>query len=158
MDASLRAILEGQTRTVTVLSSLIAIQEELGYLRPGAIPAVAEHTRASVNEVYGVATFYTHFRFTPPGEHQIELCRGPSCHVLNAPRLRGLAEEFVGIKGDGTTPDSKYTLRALECAGACAQAPVAKVDGKLYGQLTEERLRQVLANLNGRKAGDPHGR
>ena len=157
MDASLRAILEIQTRTVTVLSSLIAIQEELGYLRPGAIPAVAELTGASVNEVYGVATFYTHFRFTPPGEHKIELCWGPSCHVLNAPHLREMAEEFVGIKGDGTTPDKKYSLRGLECAGACALAPVAKVDGKLYGQLTEEKLRQVLAGINGRKAGEPHG-
>ena len=153
MDANLRAILEGQKRTVTVLSCLIAIQEELRYLPPGALPAVAGFTGASVNDVYGVATFYTHFRFTPPGEHQIEICWGPSCHIFNAPHLREMAEEFAGIKGDGTTPDNKYTLRGLECAGACALAPVGKVDGKLYGRLTEEKLRQILAGINGRKTG-----
>ncbi len=152
MDADLRAILEGQTRTVTVLSSLIAIQEKLSFLPPAAISAVAELTDASVNEVYSVATFYTHFRFSPPGEHQIELCWGPSCHVLLAPRLRRIAEEFTGMGEDGTTSDNKYTLRGLECAGACALAPVGKVDGKLYGRMTEDKLKQILTDLNGRKA------
>ena len=151
MDAKLRAILEGQKRTVTVLSSLIAIQEEMGYLPDGALPAVAELTGESVNEVYGVATFYTHFRFAPPGEHQVEICWGPSCHIVNAPSLRKMAEEFTGLEADGTTEDEKYTLRGLECAGACALAPVGKIDGKLYGSLDREKLARILGGLDGKK-------
>lgn len=151
MNVKLRTILENQKRTVTVLSSLIAIQEEIGYLPEGALPAVAEFTGETVNEVYGVATFYTHFRFAPPGEHQIEICWGPSCHVVDAPSLRQLACEFTGLEADGTTGDNKYTLRGLECAGACALAPVGKINGKLYGRLTREILDGILTNLNGQK-------
>ena len=149
LDAKFREVLQRQRRTVTVLSSLIAIQEEMGYLGEGAIPAVSEYTGASVNDVYGVATFYSHFRFTPPGEHQIEICWGPSCHIFDAPRLRGTAQEFAGLEGDGTTEDGKYTVRGLECAGACALAPVGKIDGKLHGRLDDARLRQLLSGLNG---------
>ena len=151
MDARLREILDGQTRTVTVLSCLIAIQEGLGYLPPEAIPAVSEDTGASVNEVHGVATFYTHFRFTPPGEHMIEICWGPSCHFFDAPQLMEMAERFARVKFDGTTADNRYTLRGLECAGACALAPVGKIDGKLYARLSEARLQQLLARIDGQK-------
>lgn len=153
MDAKIREVVKGQKRTVTVLSSLLAIQDAFAYLPPGSMEAVAETTGASVNDVYGVATFYTNFRFEPPGEHQIELCSGPSCHIVDAPRLRKIAEEFAGLKEDGTTPDKRYTLRAVECGGACALGPVGKIDGKLYGRLNEERLRKLLAATNGKKAG-----
>ena len=148
MDAKFKTILEAQTRTVTVLSSLIAIQETLGYLEPGSIPAVAEFTKASVNEVYGVATFYTHFRFEPWGEHSVEICWGPSCQLFHSKLLMKVAEQHAGIKFDGTTPDKRYTLRGLECAGACALAPVGKLDGKLVGRLDEARLKQALAKMN----------
>lgn len=158
MDAKFRDILEHQrTKTHTVLSCLIAIQEKLGYLPPEAIPAVAEHTGQSVNDVWGVATFYTHFRFTPPGRHAIELCWGPSCQLFHAKRLMQIAEEFAGVPFDGTTPDGECTLRGLECAGACALAPVGKIDGKLVGRLTEERLRQILASLDKRPSGVGRG-
>lgn len=154
MDAKLKSVLDNQqSRTVTMLSSLIAVQLELGYLPPEAMPAVAEYTGESVNDVWGVATFYTHFRFEPPGQHAIELCWGPSCQLFHSKRLMAVAEEFAGSKFDSTTPDGRYTLRGLQCAGACALAPVGKFDGRLMGRLTEERLRQVLGSLNGRKGG-----
>jgi NADH:ubiquinone oxidoreductase subunit E len=153
VDTKLKDILVSQrTKTHTVLSCLIAIQERLGYLPPEAIPAVAEYTGASVNEVWGVATFYTHFRFEPPGRHQIELCRGPSCHIFNSQRLMRLAEERTGGAFGGTTKDGEYTLRGLDCAGACALAPVGRIDGRLVGRLTEERLKQMLAALPKRTA------
>ncbi|MCH8283093.1 MAG: NAD(P)H-dependent oxidoreductase subunit E [Chloroflexi bacterium] len=103
MDAKLKSVLDNQqSRTVTMLSSLIAVQLELGYLPPEAMPAVAEYTGESVNDVWGVATFYTHFRFEPPGRHAIELCWGPSCQLFHAKRLMAVAEEFAGIARDGT--------------------------------------------------------
>ena len=147
LAARLTAILRSQRRTVTVLSSLIAIQDALGYLPPESISVVASYCNASVNDVYGVATYYPNFRMSPPADHKIELCWGPSCHIVGAPKLRELAEEFTGLKEDGTTEDNRYTLRGAECAGACALGPVGKVDGKLVGRLTPERLRALLAGL-----------
>lgn len=152
MDAKLRDILSSQRRTITVLSSLIAVQNQLGYLPPEAIPAVAEFTGSTINEVYGVATFYTHFRFKPPGQHQIELCWGPACHIVNSPKLRHIIEDFTGLEEDGTTADRRYTFRSLECAGACGLGPVGKIDGKLYGRLTDEKLRGLLQGLDGKPA------
>ena len=152
MDPKLKAILDdNKGRVVTVLSCLINVQNAVGYLPDEAIAAVAEHTRESVNEVWGVATFYTHFRFEPPGEHTIELCWGPSCQVFDSKGLMHAAEGFAGCKFDGTTDDKRYTLRGLECAGACALAPVGRLDGKLVGRLTAERLTQLLSNLNGKR-------
>ena len=152
MDAQLKKVLDGQKRTVTVLSSLIAVQQALDYLPPESIPGVAEHTGASVNEVYGVATFYTHFRFEPPGEHTVEVCWGPTCQLFDSRGLMRLAEESTGTTFDSTSEDRRYTLRGLECAGACALAPVGKLDGKLMGRLTPEKLQNALAAMNGSKA------
>jgi NADH:ubiquinone oxidoreductase subunit E len=143
----LEAVLKAQRRTVTVLSSLIAVQDAFGYLPPNAIPAVAAFNDTTVNEVFGVATFYTHFRFAPPGEHTVELCWGPSCHIVGAPALRTLAEKATGLHEDGTGKDGRYTLRGTECAGACALAPVGKLDGKLIGRLTPERWAALLRGL-----------
>ncbi|MBI3744751.1 MAG: NAD(P)H-dependent oxidoreductase subunit E [Chloroflexi bacterium] len=149
-EARIQEILKAQRRTVTVLSSLIAVQEAIGWLPPESIPAVADFTGKSVNEVWGVATFYTHFRFEPPGKHMLEICWGPSCQLFKSKRLMEMTEQFTGVKFDDTTPDKQYTLRGLECAGACALAPVGKFDGKLVGRLNEERLKQILAGINGK--------
>lgn len=152
MDPKLKEILDTQQgKTITVLSSLITVQEHLGYLPQESISAVAAYTGASVNDVYSVATFYTHFRFTPPGEHEIEVCWGASCHVLGAPKLMSCAEEQAGAKFDGTSKDNKFTLRRLSCAGACAQGPIAKIDHKFYGRMSEARLKEILSRLNGKK-------
>ena len=70
-----------------MLSSLLAAQDELGYLPDEAIEEVATFTESTINEVWGVASFYTNFRFTPPGEHVVEVCWGPTCH-LEGGRLR----------------------------------------------------------------------
>ena len=103
MDAHLKKVLDAQTRTVTVLSSLIAVQEAMSHLPPESIPAVAEYTGASVNEVYGVATFYTHFRFEPPGEHSVEVCWGPTCQLFDSRGLMRVAEESTGTSFDEPT-------------------------------------------------------
>ena len=147
IEARLTAILKGQCRTVTVLSSLIAIQDALGWLPPETMTAVAAFANKTVNDVYGVATYYPNFRLIPPSEHKIELCWGPSCHIVGAPILRQMAEKFTGLKEDGTTEDNRYALRGAECAGACALGPVGKIDGKLVGRLTPERLRALLEKL-----------
>lgn len=161
MDARFKSILESQQRTVTVLSSLIAVQEAVGYLPPESISAVAEFTGASVNEVWGVATFYSHFRFQPAGEHVIELCWGPSCQLFNSKRMMETVERRTGAKFGETTADKKFTLRGSECSGACALAPVGKFDGVLTGRLTEAQLEKTLDALGAKQGavatGAKHG-
>ena len=134
---------------VTVLSSLIQVQEELGYLPPESIPAIADFTGASVNEAYGVATFYTHFRFSPPGEHTIEICWGPPCHLQGAPEILKAVKEELELEEEGTTPDSKFTWKRSTCAAACAHGPVMLIDDKIYGRLSPERAINLIQEADG---------
>ena len=139
---------------VTVLSALIDIQEQLHYLPPESIPAVAELTGVSVNDVYTVATFYTHFRFSPPGEHVIEACWGPSCHLRGASEVMAAAEKAVGATFDSDTPDGKFTLRKLSCAGACGHGPVVVLDHKMRGNAGPADVTAFVEQA--RKSGDSH--
>jgi NADH:ubiquinone oxidoreductase subunit E len=149
----IRRALDSQTRpTVTVLSSLLAAQDGLGYLPDEAIEEVADHAGASINDVWGVASFYTNFRFTPPSEHLVEVCWGPTCHLVGAPHILEQVQDELGLAGEGDTDDSKVTLKYNTCLGACSQAPVMSIDHRLLGRVTADRARELVARLIG---GDP---
>ena len=140
--------------TVTVLSSLLAAQEELGYLPNEAIEEVASLRKASINDVWGVATFYTNFRFDPPTEHVVEVCWGPSCHVVGAAHILQQVQDDLGLTGEGDTPDGRINLRYNTCLGACSQAPVISVDHRLRGRMTVESARRARGrHREGRHVG-----
>ena len=144
------AALSSQSRpTVTVLSSLLAVQDELGYLPDEAIEEVATFMGATINDVWGVATFYTNFRFTPPADHIVEVCWGPTCHLVGATSILMRLQADLGLTGEGDTPDRKVTLRYNTCLGACAQAPVVSVDHRLVGRLTEESASSLVGSVAG---------
>ena len=127
-----------------MLSSLLAAQDDLGYLPDQAIEEVARHADASINEVWGVATFYTNFRFTPPGDHVVEVCWGPTCHLLGAPGILQRLQEQLGISGEGETEDRAITLKYNTCLGACSQAPVMSIDHRLIGNVSPESATQSV--------------
>ncbi len=140
-------------RTVTVLSCLLAAHDALGYLPQEAIEAVARFTEHTINDVWGVASFYTNFRFTPPGEHTVEVCWGPTCHLVGAMNLLGAVHQALGLPGEGDTPDGRISLKYNTCLGACSQAPVVRVDERMLGRMTPDRIRELLAQL---RAGEAH--
>ncbi len=90
-DRASQAIEHQPAKTITVLSSLLVAQDTLGYLPQEAIDVVAQKCGASANEVWGVASFYPNFRFTEPARHMVEVCWGPTCHIVGAqPLLQGV--------------------------------------------------------------------
>ena len=131
--------------TVTVLSSLLAVEDAIGYIPREAVEAVALRMDATVNDVWAVATFYPNFRFEPPTEHRIEVCWGPSCHVMGATAVIAAAQDALDLSGEGDTPDGKATLRYNTCLGACAHAPVMAVDHHLAGRITPDSVRAKIA-------------
>ena len=150
MRDRIRGALTSQTRpTVTVLSSLLAAQDELGYLPDEAIEEVAAFTDASINDVWGVASFYTNFRFTAPAQHIVEVCWGPTCHLLGAPLILKQVQDSLGLSGEGETEDDKVTLKYNTCLGACSQAPVISTDHRLHGRVDAERAVQLVEELAG---------
>ncbi len=124
------------------------IQEEIGYLSDDAIKEVERHTGISANEIYGVATFYTQFRFSPPGEHTIVSCQGTACHVRGGQQILRELEKRLGITAGKTTSDGKFDLERVACLGCCALAPVVAVDGKVHAQMSTKKVPHVLARYD----------
>ncbi len=140
--------------TVTVLSSLLAVEDAIGYIPKEAVEAVAQRMAATVNDVWAVATFYPNFRFDPPTEHRIEVCWGPSCHVMGATGVIAAAQDALQLSDEGDTPDGKATLRYNTCLGACSHAPVMAIDHHLAGPVTPDSARaRIAASLS---AGGRH--
>ena len=125
-------------KTVTVLSSLLSAQDAIGWLPPEALEEVADTTGTSVNDVWGVASFYPNFRFTEPAEHTIEVCWGPTCHVVGAqPLLRSLLDR-LGLENEGETPGRRLGLKLNTCLGVCPHGPAMAFDHELAGHMTPD--------------------
>jgi NADH-quinone oxidoreductase subunit E len=124
---------------------LQTVQAELGYLPEEAMHRVAEFCRVAESNVFGVASFYNQFRFSPPGRNQITICRGTACHVQNATAIVEELQRQLGINEGETTPDMEYSLETVACIGCCALAPCLKVNEDVHGRLTPEKARKLFA-------------
>jgi NADH-quinone oxidoreductase subunit E len=137
----------GGTRREHLIPILQDIQERHGYVPEAALEALAAASQVSPNEIYGVATFYAHFRFTPPAEHTIHACQGTACHVRGGNQVLYDLEERLGIKAGEMTVDHKIGLERVACVGCCALAPVLLVDGKVRAGMKPKMVRGLLSAL-----------
>ncbi len=120
------------------------VQQELAYLPPEAIQMVAEHLEISACEVYGVATFYNQFRFTPPGKHPIKVCLGTACHVKGGEIILEHFERKLGIRDGETTADREFSIERVACVGCCALAPVAVEGETVHGQMAPSKVEGMI--------------
>jgi len=153
------AVANQKAKTITVLSSLLAVEDDLGYIPPEAIEEVASFTKSTTNDVWGVASFYTNFRFSPPGEHTVEVCWGPTCHLLGAMDLVEAVLESLRLSEEGDTADGKVSFKYNTCLGACSQGPVVSIDhhimgpkalGGLKGEALVQHLKEQMASISGK--------
>jgi NADH-quinone oxidoreductase subunit E len=127
-----------------LISILQYCQSQRGYISHSAVSQIAEYLGVSEAHVYGVASFYTQFRFEKPGEHQVRLCLGTACHVQGAELLSDEIQKTVGIGPGEISEDGKYEFHEVACLGCCAQAPVVEMDGRIHGKVTRKKLSKVL--------------
>lgn len=127
-----------------VIPMLQEIQEQFGYIPCEAVDWLAAKLKISKQEIYGVATFYNHFRLNPPGKHEIRVCLGTACHVGGGEKLLDTIAEKLGINPGGTTPDGKFSLERVACVGACALAPAVVLDNEVHGRMTQRALKRLL--------------
>jgi NADH-quinone oxidoreductase subunit E len=134
-----------------VEGSLITIlqkaQEIYGYLPREIIEYIADFMNLKTAKVYGVATFYTQFRFEPVGKYLIMLCKGTACHVNGAKSIEETLCEELGISDGETTEDGLFTLNNVACIGCCSLSPVMMINGETYGRLTSDKVRAVIREL-----------
>ncbi len=135
---------EGQRGVL--IAVLQRVQEKVGYLPEDAMQMIANKLNLSLNNVYGVASFYKHFHFKPRGKNVVKVCMGTACHVRGAKAVLTEMEKKLGIKEGETTKDLSVTLETVGCVGCCALAPVATVnDQDLYGELTPKMVDDIIS-------------
>ena len=127
-----------------LIPALQAVQEKLGYISEDAVILISGLLNVSPSEVFGVATFYAQFRFTPPGEHTVKVCLGTACHVRGGEEILDNVSREVGVKSGETSKDGKFSLERVACFGSCALAPVMVVDKDVYGRLTIQKAKEIV--------------
>jgi len=139
----------------SLITVLQKTQDIYGYLPKEAVSEVSKRLSIPASKVYGVATFYTQFRFEPVGKYFIQLCQGTACHVNGSEIIEKTIKEELGISDGETTSDGLFSLKNVACLGCCSLSPVMMINGETYGSLTASKVRDILSSLrNGEKEGE----
>jgi NADH-quinone oxidoreductase subunit E len=120
-------------------------QEKIGYIPQEAVKLTSRFLKISENQIFGVASFYSQFRFTAPGRNSIKVCLGTACHVKGGQILCQAVERELDLKPGGTTADGRYDLERVACLGCCALAPVIQINDDIYSRMTVIRLKEILS-------------
>lgn len=134
-----------QGERTPLLCVLEEIQKKWGYLPKDILAYVAKRLEVPASTVYGVATFYSFLETKPVGKHVIRVCKSTPCHVRGATNVLETLKKELGIREGETTKNGKFTLEVTSCLGVCGVAPAMMVNDVTYGNLNEERIREVLA-------------
>jgi len=131
----------------SLITVLQKAQELYGFLSIELMRYIAIETHNSIAKIYGVATFYTQFRFKPVGKYLIMLCQGTACHVNGSKMVEEAVMDYLNIKEGETTSDGLFTLNNVACLGCCSLSPVMMINDDTYGQLTKDKVTHILAEL-----------
>ena len=129
----------------TLVEILRELNQEYGYLTSEHLEAVANKLKLPSSKVYSVASFYSMINLKPVGKHVIRFCEDAPCHVVGGRDVWEALEQELGIAFGETTLDGNWTLLPTSCIGACAVGPVMMVDDNIYGNLTPDKVKSIIA-------------
>ena len=133
-----------QIKRNALIPLLQAFQDEFGYISEEAVSRIGEHLSLPTSKVYGLATFYNQFSFSPRGHFHIVLCNGSSCHMSGAGELLNEISKLLDIKDGETTRDGLFSLEVQSCMGACGQSPVLSIDGEYHSGISVKEIRELI--------------
>jgi NADH-quinone oxidoreductase subunit E len=137
-----------EQRQSAVMAALSIVQDANGgWLTNDLMDAIAEYLGMPAIAVYEVATFYSMYELKPVGRHKICVCTNISCLLCGSDDMVAHLEKKLGIKLGETTPDGRFTLKEVECLGACCGAPMMQIGRNYYEHLTPARIDEILAGL-----------
>lgn len=138
-----------EQRQSAVMPALRIVQDANGgWLTTELMDAIAEYLQMPPIAVYEVASFYSMYEHKPVGRHKICVCTNISCLLRGSDQVVGHLENKLGIKMGQTTPDGKFTLKVVECLGACVGAPMLQIGREYYENLTPEKIDAILEKLD----------
>jgi NADH-quinone oxidoreductase subunit E len=125
----------------------IAQEEMGGYLSVDTMDYVAGILGIQPVEVYEVATFYSQFYLEKRGRYMIEICRTGPCAICGGEKISEYIQKKLNISDGQTTADGLFTLREVECLGACGYAPAMQINTEFYEHLTEQKTDEIIESL-----------
>jgi NADH-quinone oxidoreductase subunit E len=138
---------DGRSKSALLPILHIAQEEFGGYLSVDVMDYVASVLNLQPIEVYEVATFYTQFFFEKQGRYVIEVCHTGPCSICGGERISEYIQKKLNIIPGQTTDDGVFTLREVECLGACGYAPAMQINTEFYEHLTEEKTDKIIDGL-----------
>ena len=145
-ERELRALIERlRGQEGALMPVLQGAQEIYGYLPIEVMEIIASSMSVSLEEVYGVATFYSQFSLNPKGRYKVSVCLGTACYVKGSGDVYARLQEKLGITTGECTPDGEFSLEACRCVGACGLAPVMTINEDVYGRLVPDDIDGILA-------------
>ena len=145
MDQELSTIVEKYKGVKgNVILILQEIQEKYQFLPEDILEETSNAVKVPLSEFYGVATFYSQFKFNKPGKYQIKVCHGTACHICDARMVSETIVDELSIEAGETSEDGKFSLDEVACLGCCSLAPVIMINDKVFGDLDAKKLRKVL--------------
>jgi NADH-quinone oxidoreductase subunit E len=130
-----------------LISLLQQVQRKFGYISKEAMLAIADFLEIPGSTVYGIATFYNLFRFTPLGKHPVKVCMGTACHLAGGKLVLEAMARELDIEVGGITTDHEFSLDRVACVGCCALAPVVVVGDAVYPRMTPPKVEEVLVTI-----------
>jgi NADH-quinone oxidoreductase subunit E len=142
-------------RRAALIPALHRCQEEhQGWLAPEVLEDLAAYFELEPVEVFGVASFYPMFHLEPVGTHVISVCHNISCALRGAESVLRQVCALTGARPglSGTSSDGRFTVKRVECQGACANAPMLEVGGVYHEDLDEHKVSAIISALGTRHA------
>ena len=140
-------------RCSVVIPALRLAQKQAGWISNDVVDYVAGITETEPLHVWGVATFYTMFNKVPVGRHLLQFCTNISCGLTGSEALISHVCGKLGIENGETTSDGLFTVMAVECLGACGNAPVLQLNDKYHENMTIEKLDALIQKLENTEQG-----
>jgi len=137
----------GQEQSAVIPCLHILQDANDGWLSRAIMDALAEYLGIPAINVYEVATFYTMFELAPVGKHKISVCTNISCMLCGSETIMAHLQQKLNIKPGETSEDGRFTLKEVECLGACIGAPMMLLDRDYHEYLTPEKIDQILDGL-----------
>ena len=121
-------------------------QDTMGFISEYVIVKVGSFLNLPTSKIYGLASFYNDFNFEQEGKYVIKICNGSACHIFDSNTLIQEIEKKLEIKAGETTRDGMFTLKKVDCLGACALAPVICINDDYYTKISPEKICNIIDN------------
>ena len=119
-------------------------QSKFGYIPEEVIAGLAETLQIPVNDVYGVASFYSFLDTRPLGRNVIRVCKSLPCYLKHSQAISESVAREIGIKPGETTADGRFSFQLTNCIGACDGAPAMMINDEVHVDLTPEKIARLL--------------